>query len=207
MGDMTDRNVEAVRAKLAERAATGLRKYGTTTERKDLTPLQWFQHLQDELMDASVYAEVLMRTFAVEPSPPTPPDHGPKLIRDGDGDTDVYWFTRRVNGVQEFFYTGCKWVAADHDEPDGEADGWLDKADALRALAKATGWEIRVVGTSRGFYDVVSGNWTLSSGGVWKEERPQGWVSKYLPEALARDCEARGHYPEAMCDRGEVGNA
>ena len=57
---MTDRNVEAVRAKLLARSEVGLRKYGVTTERKDLTPLDWLRHLQEELMDACVYIEAVL---------------------------------------------------------------------------------------------------------------------------------------------------
>ena len=57
---MTDRNVEAVRAKLLARSQVGLRKYGTTTERNDLTPLDWLRHLQEELMDAAVYIEAIL---------------------------------------------------------------------------------------------------------------------------------------------------
>lgn len=52
-----DKNVEAVRAKLHERSVFGLRKYGTTTERQDLTVTQWLTHLQEELLDAAVYIE------------------------------------------------------------------------------------------------------------------------------------------------------
>lgn len=55
-----DAHVEAVVRKHMERAATGLRKYGVTTERGDLTTEQWLQHLQDELMDAAVYVERLL---------------------------------------------------------------------------------------------------------------------------------------------------
>ena len=54
-----DPNVLAVIKRHQERAAKGLNKYGCTTDRKDLTPLEWVQHLQDELMDAAVYAERL----------------------------------------------------------------------------------------------------------------------------------------------------
>ena len=57
---MTDRNVEAVRAKLLARSAVGLQKYGVTTERKDLAPLDWLRHLQEELMDACVYIEAVL---------------------------------------------------------------------------------------------------------------------------------------------------
>jgi hypothetical protein len=55
----SDRNVEEVVAQLRWRAEKGLQKYGVTTERKDLSVLEWLQHLQEELMDASVYIEKL----------------------------------------------------------------------------------------------------------------------------------------------------
>jgi hypothetical protein len=34
-------------------------KYGVNTMREDLSPLEWLQHLQEELMDACVYVEKL----------------------------------------------------------------------------------------------------------------------------------------------------
>ena len=55
----SDRNVEEVVAQLRWRAEKGLQKYGVTTERKDLSVIEWLQHLQEELMDASVYIEKL----------------------------------------------------------------------------------------------------------------------------------------------------
>ena len=54
-----DKNVEKVITQLRDREEEGLRKYGVNTERVDLTTLQWLQHLQEELMDASVYIEKL----------------------------------------------------------------------------------------------------------------------------------------------------
>lgn len=54
-----DKNVVAVRRRLKDRAATGLKKYGVTTMRDDLTPEQWLLHLQEELLDAAVYIEAL----------------------------------------------------------------------------------------------------------------------------------------------------
>ena len=54
-----DRNVEKVITQLRDREEEGMRKYGVNTERKDLSPLEWLQHLQEELMDASVYIEKL----------------------------------------------------------------------------------------------------------------------------------------------------
>ena len=54
-----DKNVENVVKQLRDREEKGLLKYGVNTERKDLTTLEWLQHLQEELMDASVYIEKL----------------------------------------------------------------------------------------------------------------------------------------------------
>ena len=55
-----DSNVQAVMAKHRSRADMGLVKYGVTTERADLSFVDWLQHLQEELMDAAVYAQRLM---------------------------------------------------------------------------------------------------------------------------------------------------
>ena len=54
-----DKKVENVVRQLRDREEEGLRKYGVNTERTDLTSLEWLQHLQEELMDASVYIEKL----------------------------------------------------------------------------------------------------------------------------------------------------
>lgn len=54
---MTDSNVEAVREKLLARSIAGIKEHGDTTERKDFNLVQWLTHLQEELMDASVYIE------------------------------------------------------------------------------------------------------------------------------------------------------
>ena len=54
-----DKNVEKVITQLRDREEEGLRKYGVNTERQDLSNLEWLQHLQEELMDASVYIEKL----------------------------------------------------------------------------------------------------------------------------------------------------
>jgi hypothetical protein len=52
-----DENVEAVRSLLSQRAKAGYLKYGTTTERTDISLGGWLQHLQEELLDAAVYVE------------------------------------------------------------------------------------------------------------------------------------------------------
>ena len=59
MSTHMDKNVENVVKQLRDREEEGMRKYGVNTERTDLTTLQWLQHLQEELMDASVYIEKL----------------------------------------------------------------------------------------------------------------------------------------------------
>lgn len=52
-----DRNVAAVIEQLANRCETGFKKYGVTTERDDLTLLEWVQHAQEEALDFAVYLE------------------------------------------------------------------------------------------------------------------------------------------------------
>ena len=42
--------------KYEERSEAGLEKYGTDLDRKDLLLRDWLIHLQEELMDASLYA-------------------------------------------------------------------------------------------------------------------------------------------------------
>ena len=49
---------------LRERSERGLAKYGTTIDRDDLSPAQWLQHLQEELLDAAQYVEALKRQSA-----------------------------------------------------------------------------------------------------------------------------------------------
>lgn len=54
-----DRFVKQVLNKYCERAEAGIEKYGTTLERTDLTSDDWLNHLQEELMDATLYIERL----------------------------------------------------------------------------------------------------------------------------------------------------
>jgi hypothetical protein len=51
---------DRVVAKIQQRAEKGFQKYGTTMERTDLDLRAWLIHLQEELMDAAVYAERLI---------------------------------------------------------------------------------------------------------------------------------------------------
>lgn len=56
-----DANVERVRVKLLERSIVGLSKYGVTTERTDLSLLDWARHAQSEALDFAVYLEVIIQ--------------------------------------------------------------------------------------------------------------------------------------------------
>jgi len=60
---MEDKIVKAVTEAYKERSKTGIAKYGKTMEREDLTTLDWLQHLQEELMDATLYIESLKRKY------------------------------------------------------------------------------------------------------------------------------------------------
>lgn len=46
--------------KIQERSEVGKSKYGVTMERTDLNTVEWLTHLQEELMDATVYVERLL---------------------------------------------------------------------------------------------------------------------------------------------------
>lgn len=56
---MKDKIVESVIEKFSNRSDTGIEKYGTTLNREDLSTLEWLNHLQEELMDATLYIEKL----------------------------------------------------------------------------------------------------------------------------------------------------
>ena len=49
--------VLAVMAKYYERSQAGIKKYGTMLTRDDLELTDWLTHLQEELMDATLYIE------------------------------------------------------------------------------------------------------------------------------------------------------
>ena len=61
-----DKFVQAVKEKFEERSQTGIRKYNTTLERTDLSFLEWLEHLQEELMDATLYVERLKTSYVEE---------------------------------------------------------------------------------------------------------------------------------------------
>ena len=60
---VTDKNVEELISMLANRMKTGYTKYGTTTERTDLSPTDWIQHAIEEALDFAVYLQKLKGYF------------------------------------------------------------------------------------------------------------------------------------------------
>ena len=58
---MIDSIVESVLNKFKERSEEGIKKYGVTLHREDLNGLEWLTHLQEELMDATLYIEKLKK--------------------------------------------------------------------------------------------------------------------------------------------------
>ena len=57
--EVVDTVVDSVIESYRERSRVGIEKYGTTMDRGDLSVLEWLQHLQEELMDATLYIEKL----------------------------------------------------------------------------------------------------------------------------------------------------
>jgi len=51
----------AVMNKYYERSQRGIRKYGTNLDRTDIDLLGWINHLQEELMDATLYLEKIKK--------------------------------------------------------------------------------------------------------------------------------------------------
>jgi hypothetical protein len=54
-----DKVVENVISKFSSRSDVGVKKYGTTLEDNELTLIEWLNHLQEELMDATLYVQKL----------------------------------------------------------------------------------------------------------------------------------------------------
>ena len=54
---MKDEIVELVINEFKSRSERGIKKYGTTLQENELSPLEWLKHLQEELMDAVLYIE------------------------------------------------------------------------------------------------------------------------------------------------------
>jgi hypothetical protein len=59
-----DSIVQSVIESFKQRSEFGQKKYGTNLDRKDLNFLDWVQHMQEELMDATLYLEKMKTEFA-----------------------------------------------------------------------------------------------------------------------------------------------
>ena len=58
---MKDTIVDDVIGSFKQRSEVGIKKYNKTMDRSDLSSLEWLQHLQEELMDATLYIEKLKK--------------------------------------------------------------------------------------------------------------------------------------------------
>ncbi len=64
--EVDDTIVMEVLAKFVGRSKVGLDKYGTTLDREDIDLVGWLNHLQEELMDATLYVERLKKELTIE---------------------------------------------------------------------------------------------------------------------------------------------
>ena len=98
-----DQNVERNRQLLLDRSLVGLKKYGVTTERNDLTINEWLQHLLEELLDAANYVQAAMNNAA----PACPAEHMHKgmllwiLYHHQGGKCPIGQPIRRVLGIEQ----------------------------------------------------------------------------------------------------------
>jgi hypothetical protein len=60
---MKDTIVESVINQFRERSEVGIKKYGVTLDRTDLSMLDWISHAQQEAMDFVLYLEKLKQTL------------------------------------------------------------------------------------------------------------------------------------------------
>jgi hypothetical protein len=60
-----DSIVAAVIQKFQQRSEVGIKKYGVTLDREDLSILDWITHTQEELMDAILYLEKLKAVHSI----------------------------------------------------------------------------------------------------------------------------------------------
>jgi hypothetical protein len=56
-----DSVVQSVINKFKQRSEVGIKKYGVTMDREDLTKQDWINHAQEEAMDLILYLEKLKR--------------------------------------------------------------------------------------------------------------------------------------------------
>jgi len=66
MQEEQDSIVKSVVNSYKERSRVGIEKYNKTMDRNDLSTYEWLQHLQEELMDATLYIEKLKQTLCTK---------------------------------------------------------------------------------------------------------------------------------------------
>ena len=59
MNQQIDPILMKLMTKYYDRSNKGIKKYGTTLENNTLPLMEWLNHLQEELMDATLYIEKL----------------------------------------------------------------------------------------------------------------------------------------------------
>jgi len=57
--ELKDTIVESIINQFKQRSEIGIKKYGVTLDRNDLSTLEWLQHAQEEAMDLILYLEKL----------------------------------------------------------------------------------------------------------------------------------------------------
>ena len=72
---MSDSIVNTVIHKFLSRSELGIKKYGTTLDRDDLSTVDWITHAQEELMDGILYLEKLKQIEQCKKMRETTPDH------------------------------------------------------------------------------------------------------------------------------------
>ena len=58
-----DSVVESIVDQFRDRSSVGIKKYGTTLDRNDLSKLDWIEHAKQEAMDLILYLEKLKQTL------------------------------------------------------------------------------------------------------------------------------------------------
>ena len=66
MQEEQDSIVKSVVNSYKERSRVGIEKYNKTMDRNDLSTSEWLQHIQEELMDATLYIEKLKQTLCTK---------------------------------------------------------------------------------------------------------------------------------------------
>ena len=51
--------------KIKERQKVGLKKYGVSVQDNPLRLMEWFNHLQEELLDGAIYIEKIKNDYAI----------------------------------------------------------------------------------------------------------------------------------------------